>query len=224
MTGRTYRAKSLPSLAENSRVSDRGAGGNPRSLNAHRCPVRHEVPFCFRLVRVWGRSGVAVKPVDTDARAELRLNSPKPSPSASEWVRCLDLINPPPIGLHSRPFRSTSSLSTNAPNQHPSSGFRDTACPTRRSPPVARLWHSCPTASASIRISPRIVTPRPGNDLPRKSRPWHRRAMTEKQISPGCQIVPRGETGGGEIQSCLISSTASAYRGNARSFFWKSLV
>ena len=136
MTGSTYRAKSLPSLAENSRVSDRGAGGNPRSLNAHRCPVRHEVPFCFRLVRVRGPSGVAVKPVDTDARAELRLNSPKPSPSASEWVRCLDPINPPPIGLHSRPFRSTSSCQPTRPTN-----TRPAASETQPAPPgVHHPW------------------------------------------------------------------------------------
>ena len=73
MTGSTYRAKSLPTLAEDSSGRDRGAGGNPRAPSIpHRCPVRHEVPFRFRLVRVRERSGVAVEPVDTDPRAELR--------------------------------------------------------------------------------------------------------------------------------------------------------
>ncbi len=57
MTVSTYRVKSLPSLAEYSRAGDRGAGGNPRAPSIpHRCPVRHEVPFGFRLVRVRERS------------------------------------------------------------------------------------------------------------------------------------------------------------------------
>ena len=161
MTGSTYRAKSLPSLAENSRVSDRGAGGNPRSLNAHRCPVRHEVPFCFRLVRVRGPSGVAVKPVDTDARAELRLNSPKPSPSASEWVRCLDPINPPPIGLHSRPFRSTSSCQpTRSTNTRPALPRHSLPHPafTTRGASLALLSHG-------VGVNPNLATDR-------HSSPW----------------------------------------------------
>ena len=116
VTVSTYRVKSLPSLAEDSRAEDRGAGGNPRAPSMpHRCPVRHEVPFGFRLVRVRERSG-------TDNLRPWMLEPnyarpPESSPDRKGGVRCLSFVNPAPVNQH--PGATVSHMPLYARNSRP---------------------------------------------------------------------------------------------------------
>ncbi len=145
---------------------------------------------------------------------------PNRAPSASEWVRCLVLLNPPLIVLHSCnracrhnpappptrgsapkerqnrliPFHFVPPQSVNQYIQ-PTPVQREVPnSPIRRSPPVALLWHP---QSHGLAAKPTLATDRQALLLPpfqsfaTRVPTLESEEVTERQSSPECQIVPR---------------------------------